>query len=89
MSYHHNVYHIKSTSLQIKPSFKLQQHYGNGINDPASEVVVKRKWNGGNGHENAVTVKNMPNFLSTWADTKKLDLMNLLTEEVAKASKEC
>ena len=43
----------------------------------------------GNSHENAVTVKNMPNFLSTWADTKKLEFMNLLTEEAAKASKEC
>ena len=29
-------------------------------------------------------VKNMPNFLSTWADTKKFDFRNLLTEEVAK-----
>ena len=30
-------------------------------------------------------VKNMPNFLSIWADTKKFNFMNLLTEEVAKA----
>ena len=36
----------------------------------------------------AVTVKNTPNFSSTWADTEKLDFMNLLTEEAAKASKD-
>ena len=39
--------------------------------------------------KNAVTVRNTPNFSSTWADTEKLDFMNLLTEEAAKASKDC
>ena len=36
----------------------------------------------------AVTVKNTPNFSSTWTDTEKLDFKNLLTEEAAKASKD-
>ena len=37
--------------------------------------------------KNAVMVKNTPKFSSTWADTKNLDLMNLLTTKEAKASK--
>ena len=65
MSYHRNVHHIKDTSQQIKCPFRLQWHYRNGINGSASEIEVKRKCNRGNGHENAVTMKNMPNFLST------------------------
>jgi hypothetical protein len=37
--------------------------------------------------KNVVAVKNTPNFSSTWAVTKNLDLMNLLTKKEAKASK--
>ena len=38
--------------------------------------------------KNAITVKNMPNFWSTWAVTKNLDLdfMNWLTKKQAKAN---
>ena len=36
----------------------------------------------------AVTVKNTPNFSSTWADTEKLDFKNLLTQKATKASKD-
>ena len=37
--------------------------------------------------KNIVVVKNTPNFSSTWAVTKNLDLMNLLMKKEAKASK--
>lgn len=37
--------------------------------------------------KNTVMVKHTPKFSSTWADTKNLDLMNLLTTKEAKASK--
>ena len=38
--------------------------------------------------KNAITVKNTPNFSSTWAVTKNLDLdfMNWLTKKQAKAN---
>ena len=37
--------------------------------------------------KNDVTVKNKPHFSSTWAVTKNLDLMNLLTKKEVKESK--
>ena len=37
--------------------------------------------------KNAVTVKKTPHFSSTWAVTKNLGFMNLLTTMEAKASK--
>ena len=74
---------FKKLPQKAKNSGKSKCKDGNCINGPSNE-----KWQGMvMAMKNAVTVKNTPHFSSTWAVTKNLDLMNLLTKKEVNESK--
>ena len=52
-----------TSGTRLTPLIWKHLHDGNGINGPASKFEVKRKWNGGNGHENRCYGEEYTKFL--------------------------